>query len=145
MVIRGIMKNFNYLVQQNRGNEDAIVEGLQALGLHPFGNHSMCNESWCGHKDNPNLKFKNLPFGKPLSDCKLQVALQDMFNSYLSKGKQLSMLGSTQANESLNKTIASKAPKAHHFSSSANLNYCVAAGVCQKNIGEKYVLSVRML
>lgn len=51
-------------------------------------------------------------------------------------------MGSTQANESLNMTIASKAPKRCHFSGSASLNYRVAAGVAQKNIGHGYITKV---
>ncbi|KAH3788283.1 hypothetical protein DPMN_166419 [Dreissena polymorpha] len=52
------------------------------------------------------------------------------------------MLGSTQANESLNKSIASKAPKQLHLSGSANLNFRVAAGVAQKNLGSCYLTNV---
>lgn len=35
-----------------------------------------------------------------------------------------------------------KAPKNHHFSSSASLNYRVAASVAEKNTGQTYVVEV---
>lgn len=35
-----------------------------------------------------------------------------------------------------------KAPKNHHFSSSANLNYTVAARVAEKNTGQTYAVEV---
>nr|XP_034331420.1 uncharacterized protein LOC117680512 isoform X2 [Crassostrea gigas] len=53
-----------------------------------------------------------------------------------------SLSGSTQANESFNKTVSMKAPKNHHFSSSASLNYRVAASVAEKNTGQTYVVEV---
>lgn len=56
--------------------------------------------------------------------------------------KEDSELGSTQANESINNSIASKAPKRFHYSGSASLNYRVSAAVAQKNIGHTYVSKV---
>ncbi|KAK3082561.1 hypothetical protein FSP39_005383 [Pinctada imbricata] len=64
-------------------------------------------------------------------------------DGYIQQCDKLAHLGSTQGNESFNKLVASKAPKAYHFSGSANLNYRVAACVAQKNIGQKYVMAVR--
>ena len=56
--------------------------------------------------------------------------------------QKLTFFKSTQANESFNKTVASKAPKANYYSGSGSLNYRVAASVAQKNIGHQYVTSV---
>ncbi|XP_071150116.1 uncharacterized protein [Mytilus edulis] len=52
---------------------------------------------------------------------------------------KLSKLGSSQADESVNNIIASKAPKTKHFSSSSSLNYRVSSAVLQKNEGYHYI------
>lgn len=49
----------------------------------------------------------------------------------------MNCLESAQANESLTKTIASKAPKHFHLSGSANLNYRIAVNITQKNAGQR--------
>ncbi|XP_061191735.1 uncharacterized protein LOC133199972 [Saccostrea echinata] len=142
-IIKYIQKCWNYMVAQNVGNEDGISTGLDAMYKHPFGDHSSCGD-WCSHRENPNMNYKSLPYGKCLSDSKLQSSLLDLFTRYKGISKKLAHMGSTQANESLNMTIASKAPKRCHFSGSACLGYRVAAGVAQKNIGHSYVAKVNI-
>jgi hypothetical protein len=141
-VIRYIQKCWNYMIAQNLNNIDGITTGLDALSKHPFGDHSSC-EDWCDHIKDPSKKYKSLPHGKCLNDKGLQSSLAGLFNGYKEHCAKLSEMGSTQANEALNMTIASKAPKRYHFSGSASLSYRVAAGVAQKNIGHSYVTKVR--
>ena len=141
-VIRYLVKCFNYLLAQNQGNPQGIAEGLDALCSHPFGDHSSCSDTWCKHVNDPTHKFSSLPYGKPLQDKKLQISLESVCNHWKQNTAKLSRLGSTQANESFNKTVSMKAPKNHHFSGSANLNYRVAASVAQKNIGQSYLVQV---
>lgn len=52
----------------------------------------------------------------------------------MNQAKKLANLSSSQANESLNNTIASKDPKAKHYSVSANLSYRVGTAVLQKTM-----------
>ena len=40
-------------------------------------------------------------------------------------------------------TVASKAPKARHYSGSESLDYRVKAAACQKNMGHEYVSMVK--
>lgn len=141
-VIRYLVKCFNYMLAQNRGNPDGIQKGLDALGKHPFGDHTSCSDSWCSHVSNPKQKYTALPYGKPMRDSHLQESLQTVCSKFLKYSIKLSNLGSTQANESFNKTVSMKAPKNHHFSSSASLNYRVAASVAEKNTGQTYVVEV---
>lgn len=141
-VIRYLVKCFNYMLAQNRGNPDGIQKGLDALGKHPFGDHTSCSDSWCSHVNNPKQKYTALPYGKPMRDSHLQESLQTVCSKFLKYSIKLSNLGSTQANESFNKTVSMKAPKNHHFSSSASLNYRVAASVAEKNTGQTYVVEV---
>ncbi|XP_063448242.1 uncharacterized protein LOC134727784 [Mytilus trossulus] len=75
-------------------------------------------------------------------DGALQNDLKSVFTKYAENSGKLSSLGSTQANESFNRIVASKAPKQHHYSSSGSLNYRIAACVAQKNEGNKYILDV---
>ena len=56
--------------------------------------------------------------------------------------KKLAFLSSTQANESFNNIVASKAPKGRHYSESSSLKYCLCASVGQKNEGHTYMTGV---
>ena len=143
-VIKYLQKCFNYAVSQNRGNADGLSQALSTLSKHPFGEHDDCDSMWCKFKANPKSKHNSLPFGKPLADKSLQLALEKVIGTYRKNAGKLASLGSTQSNESFNRIVASKAPKAGHFSGSANLNYRVAAGVAQKNEGHQYVMKVRL-
>ena len=139
-VILAVTKNFNYMLQQNAGKPEDIDKGLKAVVEHMFGNHTHC-QSWCGFVKNPeNYKHGNLPYGKDLSDESLHIALSKLFNSLDSH--KLAFLSSTQANESFNNTMASKAPKARHYSDSSSLQYRLCASVSQKNEGYAYITGV---
>ena len=90
----------------------------------------------------PKAKYRSLPYGRPLQGIELQKVLKEFFDSYKGQSEKLANLGSTQANESFNKTVASKAPKSHFYCGTASLNHRVAAGVAQKNIGHSYIAKV---
>lgn len=71
--------------------------------------------------------------------------LEKLFlGNLMNQAKKLANLSGSQANESLNNTIASKAPKAKHYSASASQNYMYRVGtaVLQKNEGYSYVSKV---
>lgn len=140
-IYRYIQKCWAYMVAQNEHNPAGIEVGLDAMWKHPFGDHSSCSD-WCTHKQDPCKQYKQLPFGQCLTDKNLQEALAAIFRKYKSHSKKIAELGSTQANESINNSIASKAPKRFHYSGSASLNYRVSAAVAQKNIGHTYVSKV---
>lgn len=142
-IIYYIMKLFNYCISQHKKDPVGISNGLDAVIHHPFGDHSYCDETWCKFIKTPNSRYSALPYGKPLKDANLKKALEEVFGAYKKINHKLSNLGSTQANESLNKSIASKAPKHLHFSGSASLNYRVAASVAQKNLGHGYLRNVK--
>lgn len=144
-IIKYLKKCFNYVIAQNHGNTIEMEKGLKSLSKHPFGDHSMCNKSWCRFVTNPLEIYKSLPNGKPIQDQRLKETLTEVLDSYIQHAEKLASLGSTQANESFNKTVGSKAPKSHHFSGSASLNYRVAGSVLQKNIGYTYVSLVRKM
>ncbi|XP_067664302.1 uncharacterized protein [Haliotis asinina] len=140
-VIKYLQKCFNYMISQNRGNQDGISRGLTALSCHPFGDHSKCDDTWCRFLKSSSSNYKSLPYGKALSDLSLKADLKAMFDNYAIHKVRLASLGSTQANESFNKTVSSKAPKSRHYSGSSSLHFRVAASVAQKNVGHSYIMA----
>ncbi|XP_062596747.1 uncharacterized protein LOC134258225 [Saccostrea cucullata] len=130
------------MLAQNQGNAQGIEKGFNAMYRHPFGDHTFCESTWCQHIDTPGRKYTSFPYGKPLRDIPLQTALGDIMCKYKAQSQKLSTMGSTQGNESFNKTVASKAPKTHFYGGSASLNRRVASAVAQKNDGQSYLLKV---
>lgn len=59
-----------------------------------------------------------------------------LFSFFAGKADKLAPGGNTLANESFNKSVASKAPKARHINGSESLSYRVNAATWQKNIGD---------
>lgn len=104
-----IERCFMYCVKQNSGNSTKLADDLNKIVPHLYGEHSECG-TWC-KSDKTNYKPKNLPYGKPLSDQSLRVALESLMNKYTQKADELVDLGSTQNNENFNHMVASKAPK----------------------------------
>lgn len=141
-VIQYLKRCFNFILAQGKGDAAKISQGLKALSHHPFGDHSQCMSSWCRFLANPKEKYHSLPHGKALSDIQLQGTIHNMMETYAANSEKLATLGSTQGNESFNRLVASKAPKANHYSSSCSLKYRVAASVLQKNEGHRYVMHV---
>ena len=139
-VILAVTKNFNYMLQQNSGKPENVARDLKAVIEHMLRNHIYCQE-WCSFiKDSENYKHGNLLYGKDLSDESLHCALSDFFTNL--DAKKLAYLSSTQANESFNNTVLSKAPKARHYSDSSSLQFRLCAGVSQKNEGYNYIANV---
>ena len=142
-IFKYLQKCLDYMLAQNQGDAKGVENGFEAMSRHPFGDHSFCQSTWCHHIDNPQRKYTSFPYGKPLRDIPLQTALGDLMHNYKTQSQKLSTMGSTQANESFNKTVASKAPKTKFYSGSASLNRRVASAVAQKNEGQSYLLKVQ--
>ena len=144
-VIKYYLKMFAFAISQNQGQPIKIQENLDSIVPHSYGEHNKCSVTWCGYlKDSSAYKHKSLPWGKDLKDAGLRKELEKIFNKHKANAKRLSCIGSTQANESLNMTIASKAPKTRHFSESASLEVRVNAAAAQKNAGYEYVSDVSL-
>jgi hypothetical protein len=138
-----IEKCFIYAIKQNEGNSEALAQNLNAIPKHMFGDHSLCNISWCRFLKEPsNYYHKSFPHGRDLQSQTLKKELVTLIDSYAKNAKKLSRRGSSQPNESLNNTIGSKAPKIRHYGSSASSDFRVAAAVSQKNVGYVYVSRV---
>jgi hypothetical protein len=50
--------------QINQGDVDGMDENLIALIPHQFGDHSKCQERFCGYKHKPNVTYihRSLPY-----------------------------------------------------------------------------------
>ncbi|XP_066596255.1 uncharacterized protein [Prorops nasuta] len=133
---------FSHAVKQNKGNASKIEAALRSIVPHAYGDHVLCGD-WCEGKTSPNqYVHQNLPSGKPLQDINLQFALTKIFTRYVENAEKIAYCASTQGNESTNSLIASKSPKARHYSGSESLSFRIAAAVCQKNLGCQYILNV---
>ena len=103
---------------------------------HAFGDHDTWSISWCKYlKDPVSYRHSTLPHGKDLEGEHLKKDLQETIEIYCENAEELAPLGSSQANEALNNTIGSKAPKIRHYGSSESNDYRVARALSQKNIG----------
>ncbi|XP_076082975.1 uncharacterized protein LOC143054015 [Mytilus galloprovincialis] len=144
MVINSITKNYSYMLAQNQGSPEKIEKGVRGMIDHMYGKHENCDIKWCGFlKDRASYRHTNLPFGKDLKSESLRADLEKLFLGKIeSQSKKLSKLASSQANESFNHTVSTKAAKNKHYSGSSSLNYRVSAAVLQKNEGYGYVSKV---
>lgn len=123
------------MVSQNKGNVSGIENSLKALVGHLFGNHECCSSSWCGYQRDKAYQHSKLPYGKDLISQDLKKDLEKLFlGNLMNQAKKLANLSSSQANESLNNTIAFKSPKAKHYSASASLSYRFGTAVLQKKM-----------
>ena len=131
---------------QNRNNTEGLKKNLKAIVPHAFGKHDQhCSISWCGFlKDPLSFRHSSLPHGKDLHGEKLEEELEKVMANFVKNADKLAPLGSSQANESLNNTIGSKAPKIRHYGASESNDFRVACAVSQKNIGHTYVSEVRI-
>ena len=129
---------------QNQGDQEGMINTFEAIGQHMFGNHQLCIDMhWCKYHENPlTYKHKGLPYGKPLSGLEIKVDVLNFLKKLSKKADRLTNLGSTQANESANHTIASMAPKDHHYSTSESLKWRVSAAVAQTNKVYHYTSNV---
>lgn len=82
------------------------------------------------------------PNSKSLSYVSTRQAVEDIFSSLAADSEMLAPMGSSQANESFNNVVCSKAPKMRHNGGKVSKDLRVAAAVLQKNDGLSYVSSV---
>ena len=143
-VVEYFQNCFAIVLQKNKNNDPIKIQaGLLNTVDHAFGEHGKCGSSWCGFLQNPEgCKHQSLPHGKDLEGPKLREDLTSPFKVFASNAAMLAPVGSTQANESFNQVVVSKAPKSRHYSGSDSLNFRVSAAVCQKNIGQVYLSNV---
>ena len=108
-----ILRMFTYAIEQNQENITGLQTRLREIVPHIFGTHDLCSHEWCSYNENPtNFEYSSLPYKKPLTDAALKLAFESLTEQYINKADRLAHQGSSQANESFNNIVASKAPKA---------------------------------
>ncbi|XP_011170619.1 uncharacterized protein LOC105203515 [Solenopsis invicta] len=132
---------FSHAIKQNKGNSEAVKQTLLSIISHAFGEHTTCGD-WCKTDAEGKYVHKHLPNEKPLEDPQLRLSLIKIISRYVNNVDKIAPCGSTQANESMNNIIAQKCIKSRYYASSESLNFRVAAAVCQKNLGHKYMENV---
>ena len=138
-------KCFSYAITQNAGNSDALKASLNCIVPHAFGDHHLCDISWCGYKQSPlTYKHTDLPHGKDLLGEPLKKTLTSLFSDYATDivVNKLSPCANSQRNESINSTIATKNPKTKYYGGSESSDFRTACGVAQRNVGYSYVSRV---
>lgn len=145
-IISYFVRCASYAISQNQGHSEELNQSLLAIVPHAYGDHDSCKTEWCGFLRNPETyKHNGLPGGFDMSGEQLRDDLLKLFKRFADRSDRLIHIGTSQANESLNHIIATKAPKAKHFGGSESLNFRVAAGVAQLNCGRKYIVDVSTL
>lgn len=130
-VIKHIQRCFTLAVHQNKGDVVGIQSALRNVPEHLYDNHTNCG-SWCKHEP-------DIPSGIRLSNPQLYETLKSCFSDLADNDYKFSSAASSQANESLNHTMCSKAPKGQSYSTSESADYRFSATVAQKNLGKKYL------
>ena len=141
-VINYLTKCFSYCINQNVGDSESLKQGLKNIIPHAFGEHTGCDISWCGYKQNPAVyKHTDLPNGKDIIGDSLKKALSDILDEYSTDivVNKLTPCANSQRNESLNSTIGSKNLKTRFYEGSESNDFRVACGVAQTNIGYNYI------
>lgn len=135
-VIDQFVRCFSAAVHQNKGNLVNMKLAIANISQHAKGCHENCG-SWCGvqsGKENYQSSFSNL------KNKTLRSEIDNIFSKFSENAEKFITAGSSQANESLNNTMAQKAPKRICYSQSASADYRFAAAVNQKNYNEHYIV-----
>lgn len=127
-VIDYFSNNFSNAIAEHKNDPEALAATLKAIIPYSFGDHSECSF----HEEKENYKYKTWPNEKLLKGQALRTSLEDVMKRYINNVHKIAPAASTQINESFNQIVASKCPKAKHYSGSESLSYRVAVAVCQK-------------
>ena len=128
------------------GDPESLKQGLKNIIPHAFGEHTCCNVSWCGFKQNPvAYKHTDLPNGKDLFGDSLKKALSDILDKYSTDivVNKLTPCANSQRNESLNSTIGSKNPNTRFYEGSESNDFRVACGVAQPILEQLHWKNIR--
>jgi hypothetical protein len=110
-----------YAVAQNKGNSEAMADAIRCIPYHAFNDHSKCGTRCDYLHDTENYDNKIVPEG--LNDQRLFEGLRDIFQKIASTADKLSCSASSNVNESLNATMASKARKSRCYSMTASTDF----------------------
>ncbi|CAD6229694.1 GSCOCG00012126001-RA-CDS, partial [Cotesia congregata] len=110
-------------LSQNKGNCSGLAAAIRCIPYHAFNDHTQL-----------------IPGG--FQDPILFQELKKIFDKLADNAQKFSNGASSNANESLNAMMASKAPKSRCYSRTASADYRFACAIGQKNVGEGYVKKI---
>lgn len=130
-----LVKCFSYAVHQNKGKLEDLTAAIFNIPRHVLNDHSACGK-WCqAEKENYQSSFS-------VKSPVLMQEIKTLFENLSKNSQKFLTSGSSQANESIFNTKASKAPKAIFYSGSGSSDHRFSASVAQKNCYETYILQV---
>ncbi|XP_058806469.1 uncharacterized protein LOC131672927 [Phymastichus coffea] len=129
-IIKYIQRCFAFAVHQDKGDILNIQKAIRNIPEHLFDHHENCG-SWCRDDSENGIRLYNVD---------LYDALKNFFNELVDDEYKFVSAASSQANESLNHSMCSKAPKGNSYSTSESCDYRFSVTKAQKNIGKKYLV-----
>jgi hypothetical protein len=114
-----------------------VLENLEALVFHQFGDHSKCAPRFCGYKRRPGEAYlhRSLPYKTSPSNPVLREQLEKIFEPVIAKASVYCVLGSSQACEHANRAVSLQAPKHLHYGESESLDFRVKASAACSTAG----------
>lgn len=135
--IKYVSRCFTYAMAQNKGNSKSMANAVRNIPNHLFNIHDNCGD-WCGYKKDPeHYDHSTIPGG--FKNPKLFNVLKKTFDKLADNADSYAAGLSTNTNESLNGSMATKCPKRLCFSQSASADNRFAAVVAEKNLGTQYL------
>lgn len=122
--IKHIQTCFSSVVHQNKGDVPKMKKALENIPYHLFDLHANYGQ-WCKNGSNKENTLR-----KRFSNAHLFDALVKFFS--LLDARKFCSAASSQANESVNATMATKAPKRLSLSKSESADFRYSATVAQK-------------
>lgn len=136
-VISHLKKCFCYAIAQNKGKTSDLASAIKSIPDHVYNRHENCGD-WCTRGNDKSVSHAII-----LKDELLYDSLRQIFIKYSNNASKFSIAASSQANESLNSVIVSRAPKAKCYSRTESADFRVASAVLSKNEGDKGLLIVK--
>ena len=134
-----LKKCFNYCVAQCKGDSVNMANALRNIPNHCYNIHDNCGD-WCRYRKNPDA-YKHSVIDDGFHDQNLFDDLTCLFNTLANKTAEFAAGISTNANESLNASIASFAPKTRMFGMSASGSQWTVCTITKKKMMDKSIAS----
>lgn len=135
-VIKHLKKCFCFAIAQNKSNILDLATAIKNTPNHVYNHHENCVE-WCKRDNKGSRQIITL------LDQSLYNHLKQVIFKYTNNAFKFSVAASSQANESLNSIIISKAPKVICYSKTESCDYRVANAVLSKNEGDIGLINIK--
>ncbi|WAR09108.1 hypothetical protein MAR_019066 [Mya arenaria] len=105
--ITHISKCVSYAFSKHQGDKVGLEDNLKAINPHNFGDHTLCQDRFCGYKRKPGEKYlhRSLSYKGPLKCDKLRERLATIMAPIIARSHQYSDLGSSQQCEHANREL----------------------------------------